>query len=451
VVNRAPIDPADLAPSLRPFGESTMLPAAAYTSPDVLGWEKRYLFAGSWVPAGRVTELSSRGNQVAVTLGDLGALLTFAGGRVRAFANVCRHRAHELLPSGQAADRPAVLCPYHGWSFGLDGALRAAPRMGDRVEAARYALVELPVVDWHGWLFVNASGTAGAFSERLGALPERVAPYQPERLVVKARRRYQVAANWKVIVENYHECYHCPLIHPELCAVTPPNSGQNWHEPGAWVGGVMDLREHAATMSLDGSSGGVPLDGVDQRRVLYVGLLPNLLISLHPDYVLTHRLEPVTPALTTVECEWLLPPSVEDASYAVDFWDLTNRQDWHACESVQRGVSSPHYRPGPLAPSESALYDWVTMIARAYQDPSRGQSRRCPTVGRADERADWTENAEPGHARSSREFGAQRALDQPEARFGQNDEHGDPGDITDDRMPEQIEHRDSRQDVPEID
>jgi len=109
------------------------------------------------------------------------------------------------------------------------------------------------------------------------------------------------------------------------------------------------------------------LDGVDPRSVRYLGVAPNLLLSLHPDYVLTHRLEPLAPDRTRVDCEWLFAPEVTDPAYAVDFWDVTNKQDWQACESVQRGVSSPHYRPGPLAPNESALYDWLTMLAQAYR------------------------------------------------------------------------------------
>jgi Rieske 2Fe-2S family protein len=94
--------------------------------------------------------------------------------------------------------------------------------------------------------------------------------------------------------------------------------------------------------------------------------LPNLLISLHPDYVMTHRLEPRAPGLTAIECSWYFPAEVTDPSYAVDFWDITNREDWAACESVQRGAESPHFRPGPLAPAEDAVYQWVTMIARGY-------------------------------------------------------------------------------------
>jgi Rieske 2Fe-2S family protein len=120
-------------------------------------------------------------------------------------------------------------------------------------------------------------------------------------------------------------------------------------------------------MSLDGRSAGVFLSGVDRRRVLYLALLPDLLLSLHPDYVMAHRLRPTAPGTTRVECSWHIPEGVPDASYAEEFWDRTNRQDWAACESVQRGLESPHFRPGPFAPDEDAVHQWVSMIANAYR------------------------------------------------------------------------------------
>jgi Rieske 2Fe-2S family protein len=343
-----------------------MLPRAAYTAEEVFAWERRHLFAGSWTCLGRMADAAA---QQAIVVGDLAILLTVDDGRARAFANVCRHRGHELLAVGLRDDRAAIVCPYHGWAYTMDGQLRTAPRMGEAFDRAAYPLVEVPVAQWHGWVFVNAAAGAMDFAEHLGTIDRLVASYEPGRLVVKARQSYEILANWKIIVENYHECYHCPMIHPQLCAVTPPSSGENWHEPGAWLGGSMQLREHAQTMSLDGRSHGAMLPGADARSVRYLGLFPNLLISLHPDYVLTHRLVPLSAGRTRVECEWLFDDEVDDPSYAVDFWDVTNRQDWAACESVQRGVESPHYRPGPLAPNENAIYDWVTMLARAYRDP----------------------------------------------------------------------------------
>jgi glycine betaine catabolism A len=361
-----------LEPALRPFGESTMLPAEAYTSPDVLAWERRHFFAASWVCLGRVEAVFPEGRtQVATTVGDVGVLLSrSAAGEVAAFANTCRHRGHELLPVGGTSVKRAVVCPYHAWSYDLSGALIAAPGFREvaSFDPAAHGLVGLPAEVWHGWVFVNALGTASPLAAHVGGLEGLVAPYAPERLVLGTTHEYVVAANWKVITENYHECYHCPLIHPELCEVSPPASGSNFDLPGVWVGGTMDLRDGADTMSLTGHSDGVPIEGVDPRAVLYLGLLPNLLLSLHPDYVMTHRMTPLAPDRTQVECAWYFVSSDVDPAYAVDFWDTTNRQDWGACESVQRGLASPHFRPGPLAPNEDAVHELVTTIARGYQD-----------------------------------------------------------------------------------
>ncbi|GAB3980144.1 aromatic ring-hydroxylating dioxygenase subunit alpha [Actinoallomurus acanthiterrae] len=356
----APFGDRDLDDALRPFGEATMLPGRAYTAPEVLAWERRHLFAGTWSCLGRAEELLPGGvTQRGVVVGDVPVLLTPEG----AFANTCRHRGHELLPDGGSGTRDLVVCPYHAWAYRLDGRLRGAPGF----TVTGYDLPRLPLIGWHGWAFVNATGDAPPFAEHAGALTALVEPYAPETLRLAARHEYDVRANWKVIVENYHECYHCPLIHPELCAVSPPASGDNYDLPGAWIGGSMDLRDHAETMSLDGRSGGAFIPGAERRRVHYFGLAPDLLISLHPDYVMTHRLRPRAPDRTTIECSWYVPEEAGDAGYAVEFWDRTNRQDWAACESVQRGLASPHFRPGPFAPSEDAVHAWVRMLARAYQ------------------------------------------------------------------------------------
>ena len=365
-----------LEPALLPFGESTMLPAEAYTSPDVLAWERRHFFAASWVCLGRVEAVFPEGRtQVATTVGDVGVLLSRgAAGEVAAFANTCRHRGHELRPDGGTSVKRAVVCPYHAWSYDLSGALIAAPGFREvaSFDPAAHGLVGLQAEVWHGWVFVNALGTAEPLAAHVGGLEELVAPYAPERLVLGATHDYVVAANWKVITENYHECYHCPLIHPELCEVSPPASGSNFDLPGVWIGGTMDLRDGAVTMSLTGRSDGVPIEGVDPRVVLYLGLLPNLLLSLHPDYVMTHRVTPLAPDRTQVECAWYFVSADVDPAYAVDFWDTTNRQDWGACESVQRGLASPHFRPGPLAPNEDAVHELVTTIARGYRDGALG-------------------------------------------------------------------------------
>jgi Rieske 2Fe-2S family protein len=367
----APLDPDALAGALLPFGRSTMLPAQAYTSEEVLAWERRHLVGGTWACLGRTEEvLGESVTQRAVMAGDIPVLLTRdkADGVIRALANTCRHRGHELLQRDGSASTSSIVCPYHAWSFRLDGSLRSAPGFRDNTDFCgdEHGLAALPVQEWHGWLFVNGTATGASFPDHLGALDQLIAPYAPESLVLAARHTYEIAANWKLVVENYHECYHCPLIHPELCQVSVPTSGDNFDLPGAWVGGTMEFKGDAVTMSLDGRSRGRAIPTAPQDTVLYVGVFPNLLISGHPDYVMTHRMVPLAPDRTWIECSWLFPGADIDPSYAVDFWDITNREDWGACESVQRGLHSPHFRPGPFAPSEDAVHQWVTMLARTY-------------------------------------------------------------------------------------
>jgi Rieske 2Fe-2S family protein len=377
----APLDPSQLDAVLRPFGESRMLPRVAYVDPAVFGWEQRNFFAGGWMCVGRSDSMANAGDQRAESVGHAGVfLIRDAEGVLRAFANACRHRNHELLPCGETVNRPIVLCPYHGWSYRLDGRLRKAPLYDDRgfgdFDVAENGLVQLPCTEWHGWVFVDGSGAAGPFAEHVAGLEEIIAPYEPERLKVAGSHEYVVAANWKILSENYQECYHCPVIHPELCAVSPPESGDNYAHPaaGAWVGGWMDLREGADTMSLDGRSRGSYLRGLDERRrhiVDYIAIFPNILISLHPDYVMTHILTPLAADSTKIVCTWAFSPEDLaredfDPAFGIEFWDITNRQDWNACASVQRGLSSEHAIPGLMSEAEDGVYQFVTMVARGY-------------------------------------------------------------------------------------
>jgi Rieske 2Fe-2S family protein len=368
-----------VAQALLPLGESRMLPPAAYVDQAVFEWEKQYMFGGGWIFAGRSDQVASPGDMRAEPLGAGSVLLSRAeDGVLHAFANTCRHRGHELLPCGASAQSKAIICPYHAWTYGLNGDLRAAAGFKNRpgFETAEWGLRELPVAEWHGLVFVDESGKAGPLADCLGGLYELLAPYELERLVVAGQHNYDSAANWKILTENYHECYHCPSIHPELCKVSPPRSGENYLIPGIWVGGWMELRDGMATMSLDGLSSGIPLRGLDAtglRTVIYIGVFPNLLLSLHPDYVMMHKMVPLAANRTKIECTWSFAPESLaqpgfDPGYAIEFWDITNRQDWQACESVQRGLSSPHARPGPLSVSaEDAVYQFVTLVARGYQ------------------------------------------------------------------------------------
>ena len=219
LLDPAGTDPDGLARALKPFGRSRMLPAAAYTSPDVLAWERRNLFAGTWTCVGRESDLRAGADGVpvsrrAVAVGDVSVLLIWdgaadgadadSGAVLRAFANTCRHRGHELMPAdgsqGPLADRSTIVCPYHAWSYDLAGELRAAPgfREVEGFERAEHSLVGLPVERWHGWVFVHAlrtleQGPPVPFAEHVGELEQIVAPYAPERLVLADRHSYEVA------------------------------------------------------------------------------------------------------------------------------------------------------------------------------------------------------------------------------------------------------------------
>ncbi len=394
----APIDQRHVADLQRPFGSSRSLPAAAYRSAELFAWEQAELFGGGWVCVGRTEDLVARGQVRGIDHGAESLLLARGGdGTVGAFSNVCRHRGHTLVEVGPPRDARLIRCPYHSWSYRLDGSLRSAPSMTQTVDfdPADWPLASIAAGDWLGWLFVDLSGRAAPLPETFGNLAVLLAPYEAERLVRIASHGYDIAANWKLVVENYHECYHCTTIHPELCTVSPPDSGRDLAPTGLWCGGVMQLKDHAVTMSLTGASEGRTfrrLDADRARTVLYVGLWPNLLISAHPDYVMTHRIVPVGPERTFIECDWLFAAeSLQrpgfDPAYAVDFWDITNGEDRNACEHVQRGAANRGFAPGPLSPWESTLYQFHSMLARAYRGqpvvpPALPASTRLEDIGR---------------------------------------------------------------------
>jgi Rieske 2Fe-2S family protein len=373
----APVDPAEVALALAPFGSSRMLPRSSYLDHAVLDWERHHIFDG-WICLGRSSEIAAPGSLRAYSVGEYGVLLSRdTSGALHAFENACRHRGHELLPCGGSAEPRAIVCPYHAWTYNFDGSLIGATgfKKAPGFDKAAFGLKSVPLREWHGWVFVDRSGAGPDFQSHIGELEEIVAPYEAGSLVTAVTHEYDVAANWKVIIENYQECYHCSMIHPELCQVSPPDSGENIENDGDWVGGWMELRAGADTMSLDGRSGGAVMGRLDEherRTVMYIAVLPNLLLSLHPDYVMSHLLTPLSPDLTRIQCSWAFPAATAatadfDPAYAVDFWDLTNRQDWAACESVQRGMKTPGFEPGPLAPEEDGVYHFVTYMARAYQ------------------------------------------------------------------------------------
>ena len=350
------------------------LPAPYYVDESHWTRERDRVLQREWFCVGRTIELGLDEPQrlAVVDVAGESVVLTSDGAGVRhGFFNVCRHRGSQVVPADPDLDPPtpcaakSLRCPYHSGTYGLDGRLLRAPHTEDVTDfdADRFGLGAVGVAVWGGFVFVHLSpGEAPELSESLGPVPERLVRYPLDRLVVGRRIGYQVRANWKVIAENYNECYHCAGVHPELVRLVPA-----FGRGGAdldWDGGV-PLREGAWTFTASGTSNRRPFEGLDaDEQVRHKGELiyPNLMISLSADHVAAFRLVATAAGETTIECDILVDPAETardgyDLSDAVDFWDMVNRQDWAICESVQRGMSSRGYTQGWFAPMEDASLD----------------------------------------------------------------------------------------------
>ncbi len=345
-----------------------------YTSADVFARERDTVFGAMWFCIGRAEDVASAGDYIVREFAGESVIITRdATGKINAFYNVCRHRGTRVC-EGAGGHSQRLQCAYHAWTYDLDGKLVAAPHFeeGEHFRKADYGLKPVACSEWDGHLFLNFAANPLPLLEQLRDLPTKFAAWDMASLKRGARVVYDVAANWKLIIQNYSECLHCPVIHPALAKVSHYLSGQN--EPGdiasTYLGGKMDLREGIATMSLDGAATRHNLPGLsreDCRHVYYYAVLPNLLLSLHPDYVMTHILRPIAPDRTEVICEWHFTPDEMarpgfDASDAVAFWDLTNRQDWHVSELTQLGLKSRSFTPGPYSEREQLLQDFDRWI-----------------------------------------------------------------------------------------
>jgi Rieske 2Fe-2S family protein len=365
-----------LASVLRARPQASPLPPEAYVDPEVLRWEWKHLFEGSWVCLERGDRIPQPGDFSTAQVGGESILLIRGGdGALRAFFNVCQHRGTRLVAEVAGSNLERVVCPYHSWTYDTDGRLVAAEHMrGDDFDRTGAGLEPVALDHFGGWVFVNVSGTGGTLPAHLDDLAPRIGRVRPQDLRSCARREYEVRANWKLLTENYQECYHCPTIHPELVRVTPYRSARDEPSRGPWVGGPMELADGCTTMSLTGRTDRPSLPGVDEAGrglVFYYTLLPNLWIAVHPDYVMTHSIWPQAPDRTRVVCEWLFHPNAADASGfdpddAVGFWDLVNRQDWSAVERVQLGVGSRGFRGGHLSPMEGTVHLVSALLARSY-------------------------------------------------------------------------------------
>jgi Rieske 2Fe-2S family protein len=348
------------------------LPARYYTDPEIFRRELETFFCGMWVCAGREEQVANPGDYFLSEVAGESIIVTRdSGGALRAFYNVCRHRGTRMCREQQGKFVARIQCPYHGWTYGLDGGLLGTPHMDEATfRREDYPLHGVHADAWEGQVFLNLSRNATALVEQLADLPPKFAPWKIHELRVYKRHDYEVQANWKLIVLNYNECLHCPILHPLLTRITDTMSGDNDTPQPTYIGGSMLFRGAAQTMSMDGQRRRDYLPGLNEeqrKQVLYYAVYPNLLLSLHPDYVMAHRLWPLAPDLTRVTCEWYFHPAEMAkpefvAEDALEFWDKTNREDWLISELSQQGISSRAYKPGPYSPREGLPMAFDRMI-----------------------------------------------------------------------------------------
>jgi len=364
------MSPVELPPQTARSLEQT-LPSEYYRAPEVYARERERIFCCEWLCVGREAELPNSGDsKVLDVLGESILLLRNEAGALRGFYNVCRHRGAQLCgtlipgratPGGVLGKR--IRCPYHSWSYSLDGELLATPSI-QGVDRSKFSLYPVGVEIWGGFVFVHLTPSgAHSLTEQLGAMPTRTCRYPLSRLRVGHTIRYDVAANWKIIVENYNECYHCGGVHPELCELVPAfrrNGGSDLE----WERGIAH-REGAYTFTRTGTTARAPFPELNEyERVRHFGevLYPNLFLSLSCDHVAAFILQPMGPQRTLIDCQFLFAPEAIasadfDPSDASELWDITNRQDWAICESVQRGIAARPHEHGYYAPMEDYSLD----------------------------------------------------------------------------------------------
>jgi Rieske 2Fe-2S family protein len=349
---------------------SFTLPREYYTSPEILAEETERLFATQWTCVGRASRIAQRGEWFLATVaGDSLIVLRDRQGELRAFFNVCRHRGTRLCEADSGRFSESIQCPYHAWTYATDGRLIGAPHMHDveDFDPADYPLHQAGVAEWEGFLFVNLDPDPVPFAEAWAPMLGRLSRFELAGLRVMHQVSYDIQANWKLVFQNYSECLHCPMIHPQLNAVIPYRSGANDLVEGPFLGGYMEIMPPHRSATMSGAACGVPVSATlsqeDRSRGYYYSLKPNLLLSIHPDYANYYLVQPVSPDRTLVHSEWLFHPDNADnpdfnPQDAIEFWDVTNRQDWHIVERSQAGISSRRYTPGPYSARESIPAAW---------------------------------------------------------------------------------------------
>src|SRR5438105_7978537 len=343
------------------------LPQKYFVSPDIFAKEQPEIFAKRWLLFGHQSQIPNAGDYVAQEVnGESLIVIRDKTGDINGFFNVCRHRGTRLKEDA-CGHASAIQCPYHAWTYGLDGRLVGAPHMDDvpGFDKADYSLNPVNLGIWEGFIFVNLADNPTPLEKWFAPLSQKFSHWNMSILRPAKRIEYAVRANWKLMFENYSECYHCPGVHPQLQKVSPYDSAENDLREGPFLGGFMKINP-GKSLTMSGNACAAFVGKIENlQQVFYYSIFPNMLLSLHPEYVMLHQLWPQSPERTLIVCDWFFHPDAARAGQAVynpddaiEFWDMTNKQDWHVCELSQQGIASRAYEPGPYSSRESIPAAW---------------------------------------------------------------------------------------------
>jgi Rieske 2Fe-2S family protein len=311
------------------------------------------------VYAGRSEQAGEAGQFFTVDVGGESILVARnETGQLRAFYNVCRHRGSLLCEDERGSTKAVFQCPYHAWCYDLDGALVATPRVdADEVDRSSLSLRQVHVDEWQGFVFVNLDReTPTSLRESLDAhydSPIRFEIHDLAQLRTVHRTESVVAANWKILIENYNECLHCPIVHPELVEVVPAYKKGVVFEPGRSDGGVA-LKTGGTSYSDDQRARRAVLPNMTEEQTHSIfgsQVFPNMFIDIAGSNAVATRLVPEGPLQTRVHTEYLfLPEDIAaddfDPAPVVDFCELVAGQDYAVSERVQRGITSRGFAHG---------------------------------------------------------------------------------------------------------
>jgi phenylpropionate dioxygenase-like ring-hydroxylating dioxygenase large terminal subunit len=349
-----------------------LLPRRFYIDPDIYDQELERVFGRQWQFLGHVSQIPSSGDYfVEEICGESILIVRGSGGEVHGFLNHCRHRGHRLCQNGSGQAR-AFTCPYHQWTYRLDGSLSGVPgnRDGRIFDYKDWGLHRVSVELWHGLIFAWLSESAGpSLASCLAFDDTAFRRLRASEVKEIHRESYDIEANWKVLLENYLECYHCRVSHPELCVTmdvqaTYANTGSDWNRQ--YFPGLLQLRPGMKTASMDGSLVSKPLGEFADTLELPdgygtgFGIVPSLTrVIFHVDHAVVHALRPIDVAHVRWQTCWYVRA---DAQEGVDYhvarvtevWRRTNLEDISLCQEAYRGVRSRRFVSGPLDPVREA-------------------------------------------------------------------------------------------------